>query len=81
MQNKQKQYYDKSTKKLKELKEGDKVYLYKERNGKQWNTGVIRELDRTETYKNAILLNCSVFESKTVLGVGAGIRMLSIFCA
>lgn len=42
MQNKQKQYYDKSTKKLKELKEGDKVYLYKERNGKQWNTGVIR---------------------------------------
>ncbi|XP_008179138.1 uncharacterized protein K02A2.6-like [Acyrthosiphon pisum] len=51
LQNKQKQYYDKNAKGLKELKEGDKVYLQKERNGKQWSPGVIKnKIDGRRSY-------------------------------
>jgi hypothetical protein len=50
LQIKQKQYYDKSTKELKELKEGDKVYLQKERKGKQWKPGVIKNKVKTEDH-------------------------------
>ncbi|KAF0760567.1 putative protein arginine N-methyltransferase 6 [Aphis craccivora] len=42
---------------------------------------MIQDSARTETYKNAILSSRSVFEGKTVLDVGAGTGILSIFCA
>lgn len=42
---------------------------------------MIQDSARTQTYKNAILSNQSVFEGKTVLDVGAGTGILSIFCA
>ncbi|XP_060873973.1 uncharacterized protein K02A2.6-like [Metopolophium dirhodum] len=51
LQNKQKQYHDRNAKGLKELKEGDKVYLQKERNGKQWSPGVIKnKIDGRRSY-------------------------------
>lgn len=42
---------------------------------------MIQDFARTEAYKNAILSNRAVFEGKTVLDVGAGTGILSIFCA
>jgi len=42
---------------------------------------MIRDSARTEAYKNAILSNRMLFEGKTVLDVGAGTGLLSVFCA
>lgn len=42
---------------------------------------MIQDSARTETYKNAIISNQAVFKGKTVLDVGAGTGILSIFCA
>lgn len=42
---------------------------------------MIQDIARTEAYKNAILSNRALFEGKTVLDVGAGTGILSIFCA
>lgn len=42
---------------------------------------MIQDSARTETYQNAILSNREVFEGKTVLDVGAGTGILSVFCA
>lgn len=42
---------------------------------------MIQDSPRTEAYKNAILSNRSLFEGKTVLDVGTGTGILSIFCA
>lgn len=42
---------------------------------------MIQDSARTETYQNAILSNRAVFEGKTVLDVGAGTGILSVFCA
>jgi len=42
---------------------------------------MIRDSARTEAYKNAILSNRMLFEGKTVLDVGAGTGILSVFCA
>lgn len=42
---------------------------------------MIRDTARTEAYKNVILANRALFEGKTVLDVGAGTGILSIFCA
>lgn len=42
---------------------------------------MIKDSVRTEAYKHAILSNRSVFEGKTVLDVGAGTGILSVFCA
>lgn len=42
---------------------------------------MIRDAARTEAYRNAILANRSLFAGKTVLDVGAGTGILSVFCA
>lgn len=42
---------------------------------------MIQDSVRTEAYKHAILSNRSVFQGKTVLDVGAGTGILSVFCA
>lgn len=42
---------------------------------------MIQDSARTEAYKNAILSNRSLFNGKTVLDVGAGTGILSVFCA
>ncbi|XP_050422866.1 protein arginine N-methyltransferase 6 [Adelges cooleyi] len=42
---------------------------------------MIQDSARTEAYRKAILSNRQVFEGKTVLDVGAGTGLLSIFCA
>jgi len=42
---------------------------------------MIRDSARTEAYRNAILSNSNLFCGKTVLDVGAGTGILSIFCA
>lgn len=42
---------------------------------------MIRDAARTEAYRNAILSNRSSFDGKTVLDVGAGTGILSVFCA
>ncbi|KAF0747865.1 Uncharacterized protein FWK35_00020961 [Aphis craccivora] len=54
IQNEQKQYYDKGAKELKELKEGDKVYLKKKKDEKYWSPGVIKNKikGRREFWRN-----------------------------
>lgn len=42
---------------------------------------MIQDSARTEAYKNAIFSNRSLFNGKTVLDVGAGSGILSVFCA
>lgn len=42
---------------------------------------MIQDTARTEAYKNVIFSNRNLFEGKTVLDVGAGTGILSIFCA
>jgi len=42
---------------------------------------MLQDRPRQEAYRNAILSNRSLFEGKTVLDVGAGTGILSVFCA
>lgn len=42
---------------------------------------MLRDRPRQEAYRNAILSNSSLFAGKTVLDVGSGTGILSIFCA
>lgn len=42
---------------------------------------MLRDLPRQESYRQAILSNKSLFKDKTVLDVGSGTGILSIFCA
>lgn len=42
---------------------------------------MLKDRPRQEAYRNAILSNRSLFEGKTVLDVGAGTGILSVFCA
>lgn len=42
---------------------------------------MIQDATRTEAYRNAILSSRSLFDGKTVLDVGAGTGILSVFCA
>lgn len=42
---------------------------------------MLRDRPRQEAYRNAILQNSALFKDKTVLDVGAGSGILSVFCA
>lgn len=42
---------------------------------------MLQDKVRTETYRNAICENKDIFENKTVLDVGCGTAILSMFCA
>lgn len=42
---------------------------------------MLRDVPRCIAYKNAIFQNASYFKGKTVLDVGAGSGLLSVFCA
>ena len=42
---------------------------------------MLTDRPRQEAYREAILSNASLFAGKTVLDVGAGTGILSIFCA
>lgn len=42
---------------------------------------MLKDKPRQESYHNAILSNAELFSGKTVLDVGAGTGILSVFCA
>ena len=42
---------------------------------------MLKDTVRTKTYRDSILNNAHVFKGKTVLDVGCGTAILSLFCA
>ena len=42
---------------------------------------MLKDAVRTKTYRDSILNNAHVFKGKTVLDVGCGTGILSLFCA